>query len=74
MGRKINSYVVSEFTERLCAFRDTSLTRTKELKIEATMLDLFVFVRYLGMWFVVRGIGLVGTLVCLPLFKIIRGT
>ena len=42
-GDKIKSYVVSEFTECLCDFQDTSLTCTNKRKVEAVMVNVFVF-------------------------------
>ena len=43
MGPKIKYFAVSEFIERLCDFGDTSLTYINERKVEAVMIDLFVF-------------------------------
>ena len=43
LGRKIKYYAVSEFKERLCDFRCTSLTRTNMWTLEAVMVDVLVF-------------------------------
>ena len=69
LGCKINSYAVSEFTEGLCDFQDTSLTCTNEQKVEAIMADLFIFCEI--PWYVVcivgREIKLIRTLACLTM-------